>query len=270
SESGKSESGKSESGKSESGKSESGKSESGKSESGKSESGKSESGKSESGKSESGKSESGKSESGKSESGKSESGKSESGKSESGKSESGKSESGKSESGKSGKEPSNSKSGSSSAKGQSPQGAKGPSNSADSGQPNQPEEADIKPPEAPSSTEYADELTDLALDYLKEQRDQPDPELLRRLEWTKNDMQKFLDRWTQAKEEAKTNPNKKQELEAALRSLGLKSSKSQAKKSSDRDDLLKGYLENGSRTRPPESIREKVEKFRRAADKINQ
>ncbi|MFN7448061.1 MAG: hypothetical protein ACK5RF_07240 [Pirellula sp.] len=221
-------------------------------------------------KSESGKSESGKSESGKSESGKSESGKSESGKSESGKSESGKSESGKSESGKSGKEPSNSKSGSSSAKGQSPQGAKGPSNSADSGQPNQPEEADIKPPEAPSSTEYADELTDLALDYLKEQRDQPDPELLRRLEWTKNDMQKFLDRWTQAKEEAKTNPNKKQELEAALRSLGLKSSKSQAKKSSDRDDLLKGYLENGSRTRPPESIREKVEKFRRAADKINQ
>jgi len=269
SESGKSESGKSESGKSESGKSESGKSESGKSESGKSESGKSESGKSEYGKSEYGKSESGKSESGKSESGKSESGKSESGKSESGKSESGKSESGKSESGKSGREPGDSKSSSSSAKGQSPQGAKGPSNSADSGQPKQPD-AEIKPPEAPSSTEYADELTDLALEYLKEQREQPDPELLRRLDWTKNDMQKFLDRWTQAKEEAKTNSNKKQELEAALRSLGLKSSKSQAKKSSDRDDLLKGYLENGSRTRPPESIREKVEKFRRAADKINQ
>ena len=217
----------------------------------------------------SGKSESGKSESGKSESGKSESGKSESGKSESGKSESGKSESGKSESGKSGREPGDSKSSSSSAKGQSPQGAKGTSNSADSGQPNQPD-AEIKPPEAPSSTEYADELTDLALEYLKEQREQPDPELLRRLDWTKNDMQKFLDRWTQAKEEAKTNSNKKQELEAALRSLGLKSSKSQAKKSSDRDDLLKGYLENGSRTRPPESIREKVEKFRRAADKINQ
>lgn len=116
--------------------------------------------------------------------------------------------------------------------------------------------------------DYADEMTDLALDYLKEQRDQPDPELLRKLQWSKDDLQRFYDQWRKAKDEAKTDPNKKRDLDATLRSLGLRSSKRNAMKSSDRDDQLKGYIEQGNRVRPPESLRELLDKFNKASSKI--
>lgn len=116
--------------------------------------------------------------------------------------------------------------------------------------------------------DYADEMTDLALDYLKDQRDQPDPELLRKLQWSKDDLQRFYDQWRKAKDEAKTDPNKKRDLDATLRSLGLRSSKRSAIKSSDRDDQLKGYIEQGNRVRPPESLRELLDKFNKASSKI--
>ena len=111
---------------------------------------------------------------------------------------------------------------------------------------------------------YADKTTDLALDYLRKQKDQPDPELLKRMNWTKEDMQKFLQRWTEAKEQAKSDPNKKRELDATLRSLGLRPSKSRERKIEDQDDDLKGLLEEGNRVRPPETLREKWEQYRKA------
>ena len=120
----------------------------------------------------------------------------------------------------------------------------------------------------PVNQDYANKTTDLALDYLKRQKDQPDPELLRRLNWTKDDMQKFIDRWTEAKELAKTDPNKKRELDATLKSLGLRPAKSRERTVEDKDDDLKGLLEEGSRVRPPESLRERFEQFRKAAGKL--
>jgi hypothetical protein len=120
----------------------------------------------------------------------------------------------------------------------------------------------------PTNEEYAKQVTDLALDYLKQQRDQPDPELLRKMNWTKEDMQKFVDRWTQAKELAKSDPNKKREFDASLRSLGLRPGKSRERQVDDRDDQMKGLLEEGTRVRPPESLREQFEQFRRAAGKL--
>jgi len=116
--------------------------------------------------------------------------------------------------------------------------------------------------------EYADKVTDLALDYLKSQKDQPDPELLKRLNWSKEDMQKFLERWSEAKEGAKSDPLKKKELDAALKSLGLRPSKSRDRKVQDRDDDLKGFRDEGSRVRPPESVREQFEQFRKAAGSL--
>ncbi|WP_146675039.1 hypothetical protein [Pirellula sp. SH-Sr6A] len=127
---------------------------------------------------------------------------------------------------------------------------------------------DVLPPRNPMDTTYADKQTDLALQYLKEQRDQPDPELLRKLNWSKEDMQRFIDRWSKAKEEARTDPDKKRDLDAALRSLGLKKSGSKVQGTTDQDDQLRGYLEDGSRVRPPESLRERLERFRKAANRI--
>jgi hypothetical protein len=84
------------------------------------------------------------------------------------------------------------------------------------------------------------------------------------MNWTKEDMQKFLQRWTEAKEQAKSDPNKKRELDATLRSLGLRPSKSRERKIEDQDDDLKGLLEEGNRVRPPETLREKWEQYRKA------
>ncbi len=116
----------------------------------------------------------------------------------------------------------------------------------------------------PANKEYADKVTDLALDYLKQQKDQPDPELLKRLKWTEEEMKKFLDRWTEAKEFAKTDPNKKRELDLALKTLGKRLFHDKEQKVIDRDDDLKGFLEEGARVRPPESVRTGFEQFRKA------
>ncbi len=120
----------------------------------------------------------------------------------------------------------------------------------------------------PANKEYADKVTDLALDYLKQQKDQPDPELLKRLKWSEEDLKKFLDRWTEAKELAKTDPNKKRELDETLKLLSKQQFKSKEQDVKDRDDELKGFLEEGVRIRPPESLRPGFEQFRKAAGKL--
>ena len=159
-------------------------------------------------------------------------------------------------------DPSKSKAGSASA-GTNNSGSAGSGGSlSDGGDASSKDQAD------PVNQDYANKTTDLALDYLKRQKDQPDPELLRRLNWTKDDMQKFIDRWTEAKELAKTDPNKKRELDATLKSLGLRPAKSRERTVEDKDDDLKGLLEEGSRVRPPESLRERFEQFRKAAGKL--
>ena len=122
--------------------------------------------------------------------------------------------------------------------------------------------------EDPANKEYADKVTDLALDYLKQQRDQPDPELLKRLKWSDEDLKKFLDRWTEAKELAKTDPNKKRELDETLKLLRKRQFKSKEQDVKDRDDELKGFLEEGTRVRPPESLRSGFEQFRKAAGRL--
>ena len=104
----------------------------------------------------------------------------------------------------------------------------------------------------------------MALDYLKQQKDQPDPELLKRLNWSKEDMNRFLDRWENAKEFAKTDLNKKREVDATLKMLSKRQSKSTDQSVKDRDDDLKGYLEEGARVRPPEALRSPFEQFRKA------
>jgi hypothetical protein len=123
---------------------------------------------------------------------------------------------------------------------------------------------DSQPQRELLSTDYADKQTDLALEYLKEQKDRPDPELLRRLKWSKEDLNNFYDRWRAAKDQAASDPSKRQELDAALRSLGLQQSSQTARGQQTPDDGLSGYRESGNRVRPPESLRERFERFQKA------
>ncbi len=120
----------------------------------------------------------------------------------------------------------------------------------------------------PANKENAEKVTDLALDYLKQQKEQPDPELLKRLQWTKVDMKKFMDKWTEAKELAKTDPNKKRELEETLQLLNKRQLQSKEQSVKDVNDNLSGFLEEGARVRPPESQRSWFEQFQKAARKL--
>lgn len=77
-------------------------------------------------------------------------------------------------------------------------------------------------------------------------------------------MQAFLDRWKNARDQAASDPKKKREYDESLRSLGLIPSTGKAKSAQGRDDKLRGLNEEGSRVRPPESLRERFESFRKS------
>lgn len=87
--------------------------------------------------------------------------------------------------------------------------------------------------------------------------------------WTPEDLRRFTDRWKSARENARLTPEKRAEFEAALRSLGLRHSDKRPDRLADRDDTLKGMQEEGMRLRPPESLREQFEAFRKASGKLN-
>jgi hypothetical protein len=118
---------------------------------------------------------------------------------------------------------------------------------------------------AAAETDYARQATDLILQALQRERDQPDPELLQRMGWTKEQLQAFVDRWMKAKEEAARFPEKKREYDEALRSLGLMPSAGRTRQANGRNDGLQGMQEEGGRIRPPESLRERFEAFRKAS-----
>lgn len=79
-----------------------------------------------------------------------------------------------------------------------------------------------EPGEDAANVEYAKQATDMVLDRLKHQEGNPDQEMLDELGWSKEDFQKFVQRWQKMKQAAQTSePGAKRELNEALRSLGL-------------------------------------------------
>ncbi len=119
---------------------------------------------------------------------------------------------------------------------------------------------------AEANDEYARQATNLVLEYLKSQKDQPDPELLKELNWTEDDLRAFLRRWEAAKQLGSSpDPEKQKQWTEQLRSLGLLPPSQQGPKSGGRDDTLKGLQDSGSRIRAPENLRKRFEAFRKAA-----
>ena len=115
---------------------------------------------------------------------------------------------------------------------------------------------------------YSSKAADMLLEYIDRQKDQPDPELLKKLDWNAEDFRKFADRWQEAKEQAKSDPTKRAELEETLRNLGLGGTGRKINRLKDRNDGIRGMQEEGGRLRPPESLREQFEAFRKAAGKL--
>ncbi len=127
---------------------------------------------------------------------------------------------------------------------------------------------DNEPPERPSRSapevedkanlDYARKATDLALSHLKDElaKDQPDPELLESLGWTRDDLQRFVNRWEQLRKQADTpsaeGRDAKRELDDTLRSLGLRPRTTTLRGNDARDDQFKRLRESRRSSPPPE------------------
>ena len=99
--------------------------------------------------------------------------------------------------------------------------------------------------------DHARRATDMVLKRLREQQFDPDPELLKKMNWTKEDLAKFLQRWEKMKQKAEEgSPAAQQDYQNALRSLGLTPGGRTRDLKVEKDKMF-GLREDGAVNRPP-------------------
>lgn len=118
--------------------------------------------------------------------------------------------------------------------------------------------------------EYARKATDLVLDYLKNQEGDPDPELLEQLGWTPDELRRFVDRWESLRKDS-VDPLRgnqdQQQLDEALRSLGLHPTADRLQRGTSRDDQMQGVQDAGVRSAPPPEYEHLYKDFMRRRGK---
>ncbi|MFM9116814.1 MAG: hypothetical protein ACKOU6_11725, partial [Planctomycetota bacterium] len=111
--------------------------------------------------------------------------------------------------------------------------------------------------------DYARRATDLVLDYLKDQKEKPDRELLDRLGWTPDELARFVDRWEKMKQASRDeNRDVKRDLDETLKSLGLRPAADQRRSVGATSDGQRGNRDEGARAEPPPKYRERFEAYR--------
>lgn len=130
----------------------------------------------------------------------------------------------------------------------------------------QPGKADAPQAPDPVDVEAAKEATDLVLDSLKNQRENPDQELLDRLGWTPDQLRNFVDRWEKTRSLGQQNdPAAQRQYEESLKSLGIRPpGNSGPRKSLGRDDQLRDIQDTGQRMAAPPQFRDAIEAYRRS------
>lgn len=102
-----------------------------------------------------------------------------------------------------------------------------------------------------TNLEHARKATDMVLNKLSEQRYDPDPELLDRMNWTKQDLNDFLNRWEEMKRAAEQgNNSSKVKYDKWLKSLGLRP-KSGRRTAKQLDENVEGMSQDSAVNRPP-------------------
>jgi len=126
---------------------------------------------------------------------------------------------------------------------------------------------DEPPPEAdPANMEYAKRSTDMVLDYLEQNRDKPDSDLLKKLNWSEEDLRAFEERWKNTREMPKSEgAGAQREFEEALQSLGLRNRESEAVRQRQPSDAMRGLEDAGTRVPAPPLYRDAFEAFRRSS-----
>jgi hypothetical protein len=113
---------------------------------------------------------------------------------------------------------------------------------------------------------YAHMQADLALEHLRDELAKEKPEVLNRLGWSRAEAQRFLERWEQLMHAAGRSDARgkaaKQELDEALRSLGLRRHGTEIKGGQTGRDQLRDLRDTG-RYRPPADWAEQIDAYKR-------
>ena len=136
------------------------------------------------------------------------------------------------------------------------------------GKPGDNHPSDSLPVDEPGSDkanlEYARKATDLTLEYLKNQKDDPDRELLDKLGWTKKDLAQFVDRWERMKSSADgadASSEETRRLDDSLRSLGLRPPRDKFRTGTATGERLSNQRDAGARSRPPKEYADQYRAF---------
>lgn len=118
-----------------------------------------------------------------------------------------------------------------------------------------------------ANLEYSRKTTDMVIDYLKDLESRPNPELLKELGWTPDELKQFIDRWQSLKRGAADEAGRR-ELDESLRSLGLRSPESKLRQRRVRSDQQRGLSESGDVSQPPAAYRELFDAFKKGAARV--
>ncbi|MCA9142247.1 MAG: hypothetical protein H6823_18805 [Planctomycetaceae bacterium] len=121
------------------------------------------------------------------------------------------------------------------------------------------------PPGDEANLEYSRRATDMVLEYLKDQQDNPDRELLDELGWTEADLAAFLKRWQQLKQSAVEDNTNRRELDESLRSLGLRPARDRIRQGTTQSDDTTGLRDSGPQTAPPPAYQKLFDAFKKGA-----
>jgi hypothetical protein len=122
----------------------------------------------------------------------------------------------------------------------------------------------------PANLDFARQATDMVLERLKDQRQDPDPELLEKLRWTPQQLRQFVERWETLKKAAREDPADAQaELDDALRSLGLRREGPQRQARRMANEAPGGLRDTGGRTRPPAAFLDQYNAYKKGAARLD-
>lgn len=114
-----------------------------------------------------------------------------------------------------------------------------------------------------ANLEYAKNATNMALEYLQRQKDQPDPELLKELNWTKEDLNRFLERWQKKRDALEGDQQQRFDAEQDLRSLGLRPPQSKAEAVKGNQDQMRNLQDSGPRVAPPKALKSQFDSLKK-------
>jgi hypothetical protein len=116
-----------------------------------------------------------------------------------------------------------------------------------------------------ANLEYARKATEMVLKHLKDEENNPDPELLDKLGWSREELAEFIRRWDALQKSANQSPDGKRELDEALKSLGLRDPNTRKRAGGKTSDNQRDLRDAGNRSSPPPRYRELFDAFRKGA-----